>query len=87
MSPRTAGPHITAPRSGCRNSAERPDAAEVTGEALLEASAAEAALLAKKAEGLSQVLGIGQFTKALAMPSNTNGARDNAAELPEIPAG
>lgn len=46
---------------GCGESA---DGVDVTGEALMEASASDAAFLAKKAEFLSRVLGLGTLLHA-----------------------
>ncbi|KAL8424639.1 hypothetical protein Efla_004262 [Eimeria flavescens] len=55
------------------------------GEALLKASAAEAALLAQKAEGLSQVLGLGFFKQALLGPSQPSEMTDVSLEGPPLP--
>ncbi|KAL8446816.1 hypothetical protein Emag_004577 [Eimeria magna] len=57
------------------------------GEALLKASAAEAALLAKKAEGLSQVLGLGPLSQGLTEPWTACGLTDDSEESPLQPAG
>ncbi|KAL8274658.1 hypothetical protein Esti_001373 [Eimeria stiedai] len=57
------------------------------GEALLKASAAEAALLAEKAEGLSQVLGLGPLSHGLTKPQTVCELTGESGVPPLQPAG